>query len=51
MGKCMGKQSDKTSIWVYTIHLTTSNISFGHNLAVEMRVNLINVRSMGRDNT
>ena len=49
MGKCVGKQSDKNSIWVYTSHLTTSNINSGHNPAVKMRVNLINVRFVGRD--
>ena len=49
MGNCVGKQSDKTSIWVYTSHLTTSNINSEYNPAVKMRVNLINVRSVGRD--
>ena len=49
MGKYVGKQSDKTSISVYTRHLTTSNINSRNNPAVKMRVNLINVRSVGRD--
>ena len=49
MGKCVGKQSDKTSIWVYTSHLTTCNINSRHNPKFEMRVNLINVKSVGRD--
>ena len=49
MGECVGIQSDKTSIWVYTSHLKTSNINSGHSPIVKMRVNLINVRFMGRD--